>query len=93
MSSTFCRVDVVDEREDALDIALVVLESHFYFEILLFALNINWLFVEDIFVLIEMLNERSHSTFVTEFSELVVPVISNGDVDSSVEKGQFTQAL
>ena len=93
MSSTFYRVDVVDEREDTLDIALVVLESYFYFEILLFALNINWLFVEDIFVLIEMLNERSHSSFVTEFSEFVVPVVPNGDVDSSVEKGQLTQTL
>ena len=49
--------------------------------------------MEDIFVLIKMLNERSYSAFVTEFSEPVIPVISNGDVDSSVEKGQFTQAL
>ena len=93
VGATFDGIDGVGEREECFIVTIVVLESHLNLDIVSFSLDVNWLVVQDVLVLVEVLNEVDNSAFIVKPQFLVGAQILNINHQSSVEKSQFSHAL
>jgi len=93
VSAALVGVDVVDEGENRLAVAGVVLESQLDDDVVLLRLEEDRARIEDVFVLVEELNEFDDSALVLEFMALGNPLVRDRDADAPVEEGQLPEAL
>ena len=94
-------VDVVGEGEDGFAVGVVVLQADFDDQaFLLHRLHVNGLFVEDVFALVEMLDELGDAAVEFEFAVLGIAglgvggaLVGEGDDQSLVEEGELAQTV
>ncbi len=95
MGTSLPGVDVVDEGEDVLAVAFVVLEGTLKLDTIAQSLKIDWFLVDGLFILTEKADKAFYSALKDEFFRLFLgqPLIFDDDFDSLVEKGELPQPL
>ena len=93
-------VDVVGEAEDALRVAIVVLERDLHRQNpavrqIFLTLEIDWLFVQHRFAAVEVLDEFRDAAGIEELVRFdrILAFIGEGDLEAFVQECQFSQAL
>ncbi|OPY78127.1 MAG: hypothetical protein A4E70_02447 [Syntrophus sp. PtaU1.Bin005] len=87
------RVDAVGKGKDVFRVGVVVLQRHFHGAVLPRSGDKNRLFVKDLFVAVDVLDEGDDAPFVKEFAFPVRTVIDQGDEDAGVQEGQFPESV
>ena len=93
MGAALRRVNVVGKGVDIFLIRIVVLEGHFYGGALHDALDVDRLFEQDFFVLVQVLDELDNAALVMEnpLRDGIGALIGKGDADALVQEGHFPQ--
>jgi hypothetical protein len=92
--AAFVRVDVVDEGEDRLVVAVVVLDGELDPDIVAFGVDIQDLGVQRLLVLIEVLHHLPEPALGVEGLDLgrIVTLVGQRNRDALVQKREFAQA-
>src|SRR5207253_4228401 len=90
---TLARVDVVREREDALLVAVVVLQRDLDLDVALLPLEEQHFRVDRRLVLVEVLDELDDAALVEEGVAPPIALVLNDDLEAPVEERQLAQAV
>ena len=91
--SVFCGVDVVDEGVDVFLESFVVLECYFDFDGVVCFVDVDGLFVDWAFCLVEVLDECGDASVVLVGGLFVGSLVGEGDAEPFVEEGEFSESL
>src|SRR5207249_3086084 len=93
MCSTLAGVDVVREREDALLVAIVVLQRHLDLDVALLALEEQHLWMQRGLVLVQVLDELDDPALVEERMAPRVALVLDDDLEAAVQERELAQAV
>src|SRR5215813_6357821 len=91
--AALARVDVVREREDALLVAVVVLQRHLDLDVALLALEEQHLGMQRGLVLVQMLDELDDPALVEERVAPRVTLVLDDDLEAAIEERQLAQPV
>ena len=95
MRSTLVGVDVIGKAHDCFVVASCILHSDFNRNVVHFAIGINRCFKDYILVFIDVLDIAGNPTLIVVILDLLhsISLISNGNSETTIEKGQFLHPL
>ena len=95
MCSTLVGMDVIGKAHDCLVVASRILHSYFNRNVVHFAVSINRRFKDYILVFIDVLDIAGNPTLIVVILDLLhsISLISNGNSETTIEKGQFLHPL
>ena len=93
MRAALAGVDVVREREDALLVAVVVLQRGLDLDVALLALEEEHLGVERRLVLVQVLDELDDAALVEERVRAAVALVLDDDLQAPIQERQLAQAI
>src|SRR5206468_10687960 len=89
----FAGVDVVREREDALLVAVVVLQRHLDLDVALLALEEQHLRMQRGLVLVQVLDELDDPALVEERVAPRIALVLDDDLEAAVQERQLAQTI
>ena len=93
MGAAFLGIDVVDEAVDVLLIAVIVLKGYLHHDIILGAVEVNRLRVEDLLLLVQVLHKGADAAIKMEALILAGAFIHEMDGNLLVQEGQLTETV
>ena len=91
-TALFC-IDVVDEAVKIFGITIVILKCDLYDGRTFRTADIDRIFMQYIFIFIQIFYERTDTAFKMERFRTVVAFITQGDLDALIEECQFAQTM
>ena len=91
-AALFC-VDIIDEAVDVLCIAVVVLHGNLDDILILRAIEIDWLRVDDFLFAVQMLHEGTDTALIEIRITASIALIRKRDRNALIQEGQFAQTM